>query len=231
MLQNVFELRDRRANEVMIPRTQIAAVEQDETVRQFLRQFTQSKHARFPVYAGDMDNIVGFVSVKDILLHIAQSEEVMDKPIKNVMRKPPLIVPESKLVSELFAEMRARQVQMAIIMDEYGGTAGLVTLEELAEEVVGRLSDELVAARPPIRRVDAQTVRVDAHLRVEEVNEALGLALPESDLYETLAGMVLTLMQRIPGEGEELTYKGIRFRVTRRKGQKLEEIEIHLPSS
>jgi len=231
MLQNVFELRDRRANEVMIPRTQIAAVEQDETVRQFLRQFTQSKHARFPVYAGDMDNIVGFVSVKDILLHIAQSEEVMDKPIKNVMRKPPLIVPESKLVSELFAEMRARQVQMAIIMDEYGGTAGLVTLEELAEEVVGRLSDELVAARPPIRRVDAQTVRVDAHLRVEEVNEALGLALPESDLYETLAGMVLTLMQRIPGEGEELTYKGIQFRVTRRKGQKLEEIEIHLPSS
>jgi len=229
MLQNVFELRDRRANEVMIPRTRIIAVEHDETVRQFLGQFAQSRHARFPVYAGDLDNIVGFVSVKDILLHIAQSEEVMDKPIKNVMRKPPLIVPESKLVSELFAEMRAKQVQMAIIMDEYGGTAGLVTLEELVEEVVGQLSDELVAARPPIRRVDAQTVRVDAHLRVEEVNEALGLVLPESDLYETLAGMVLTLMQRIPNEGEELAYLGVRFRVTRKKGQKLEEIEIHLP--
>jgi putative hemolysin len=229
MLQNVFELRDRRANEVMIPRNQIVALEQGQTVREFLEEFAESKHARFPVYKGDLDNIVGFLSVKDVLLAIARSPEVMNSPIKEIMRKPPLVVPESKRISELFAEMRDKQVQIAIILDEYGGTAGLVTLEELVEEIVGQLSDEQVAKRSPIRRVDAHTIRVDAQLRVDEVNEALETSLPESDLYETLAGMIMTRMQKIPEEGDTYEYRGIQFRVTRRAGARLEEIEITLP--
>lgn len=231
MLQNVFELRDRRANEVMIPRNQIVALEQGQTIREFLGEFAQSKHARFPVYKDDLDNIVGFLSVKDVLLSIAASPDVLDSPVKDVMRKPPLVVPESKRVSELFAEMREKHVQIAIILDEYGGTAGLVTLEELVEEVVGQLSDELVAKGSPIRRVDAHTVRVDAQLRVEEVNEALGTSLPESDLYETLAGMLMTRMQRIPDEGDSCEFRGLKFRVTRRTGARLEEIEITMPQA
>jgi putative hemolysin len=231
MLQNVFELRDRRANEVMIPRNQIVALEQGQTIREFLGEFAQSKHARFPVYKDDLDNIVGFLSVKDVLLSIAASADVLDSPVKDVMRKPPLVVPESKRVSELFAEMREKHVQIAIILDEYGGTAGLVTLEELVEEVVGQLSDELVAKGPPIRRMDAHTVRVDAQLRVEEVNEALGTSLPESDLYETLAGMLMTRMQRIPDEGDSCEFRGLKFRVTRRTGARLEEIEITMPQA
>jgi len=231
MLQNVFELRDRRANEVMIPRNQIVALEQGQTIREFLGEFAQSKHARFPVYKDDLDNIVGFLSVKDVLLSIAASADVLDSPVKDIMRKPPLVVPESKRISELLAEMREKHVQIAIILDEYGGTAGLVTLEELVEEVVGQLSDELVAKGPPIRRMDAHTVRVDAQLRVEEVNEALGTSLPESDLYETLAGMLMTRMQRIPDEGDSCEFRGLKFRVTRRTGARLEEIEITIPQA
>lgn len=231
MLQNVFELRDRRVHEVMIPRNQIVALEQGQTVREFLAQFAESKHARFPVYKGDLDNIVGFLSVKDVLLWLARSPEVMDKPVGSIMRTPPLVVPETKLVSELFAEMRNKQVQMAIILDEYGGTAGLVTLEELVEEIVGQLSDEVATVRPTIRRVDARTVRVDAQLRVDEVNEILGLSLPESDLYETLAGLLMTRMQKVPDEGETYECKGVRLRVSRRRGARLEEIEITLPGA
>jgi len=231
MLQNVFELRDRRVHEVMIPRNQIVALEQEQTLREFLDQFAASRHARFPVYKGDLDNIVGFISVKDVLLWMARSPQVLDRPVKEIMRTPPLVVPETKLVSELFAEMRNKQVQMAIILDEYGGTAGLVTLEELVEEIVGQLSDEVAMVRPAIRRLDAHTVRVDAQLRVDEVNEALGLSLPESDLYETLAGMLMALMQKVPDEGETYEYKGIRLRVTRRRGARLEEIEIGLPNA
>lgn len=231
MLQNVFELRDRRVHEVMIPRNQIVALEQEQSVREFLDQFAESKHARFPVYKGDLDNIVGFLSVKDILLWMARSPDFLDKPVKEIMRTPPLVVPETKLVSELFAEMRSRQVQMAIVLDEYGGTAGLVTLEELVEEIVGQLSDEVATVRPAVRRVDARTVRVDAQLRVDEVNEILGLSLPESDLYETLAGLLMTRMQKIPEEGEVYDCKGVRLRVIRRRGARLEEIEITLPNA
>lgn len=231
MLQNVFELRDRRVREVMIPRNRVVALEQEQTVREFLSQFAESKHARFPVYKGDLDNIVGFLSVKDVLLSLARSPDALNKPVKDIMRTPPLVVPETKLVSELFAEMRNKQVQMAIILDEYSGTAGLVTLEELVEEIVGQLSDEVATVRPAIRRVDARTVLVDAQLRVDEVNEILGLSLPESDLYETLAGLLMTRMQKIPEEGETYDCKGVRLRVTRRRGARLEELEIKLPDA
>lgn len=230
MLHKVFELRDRRVHEVMIPRTQIVGVESTQTVGDFLQQFAQSRHARFPVYKDNLDDIVGFVAIKDVLLQFAESSEVSTMPIQSVMRRPPLFVPESKRISELFAEMRAKQVQLAIVIDEYGGTAGLVTLEELVEEIVGQVHDELVAAQPSIRRVDANTFRVDAQLRVEEVNDALGTRLPESELYETVAGMILTLMQRIPEEGEVLKHKGIEFRVARKSGLRLEELEITLPA-
>ncbi len=231
MLHKIFELRDRRVHEVMTPRTQMVAIEQSQTVREFLQQFARSKHARFPVYKDNLDNIVGFIAIKDVLLRFAESSDVAAMPIKSVMRRSPLFVPESKRISELFTEMREKQVQLAIVIDEYGGTAGLVTLEELVEEIVGQVHDELVAAQPPIRRVSGNTFRVDAQLRVEEVNEALGIGLPESDLYETVAGMLLTLMQRIPEEGEVLKHKGIEFRVIRKSGLRLEELEITLSAS
>jgi len=230
MLHKVFELRDRRVNEVMIPRTQIVAVDQNQTLSGFLQQFAQSKHARFPVYKDNLDNIVGFIAIKDVLLKFAESSSVASMPIRSVMRRPPLFVPESKRISELFTEMRSSQVQLAIVIDEYGGTAGLVTLEELVEEIVGRVHDELVAAQPLIRRVDARTYRIDAQLRVEEVNQALRIRLPTSNLYETVAGMLLTLMQRIPEEGEVMKHKGIEIRVVRRTGLRLEELEITLPA-
>jgi putative hemolysin len=122
--------------------------------------------------------------------------------------------------------MRTHNIQMAVVIDEYGGTAGIVTLEELVEEIVGTLSDELVRKEPRFEQLDDLTVRVDAQLRVDEVNEDLGLSLPESDYYETVAGFILYRLGHVPQEGEELRYRGWGITVSRMKGPKIEEVLI-----
>ncbi len=214
----------------MIPRQEGVGLPAAATIADLLRTFRQAPHSRFPVYEGDLDNIVGVVSVKDVLYLLAEDQAAWERPLRELAR-PALFVPATKPIGDLFAEMRERKVQMAIVLDEYGGTAGLVTLEELVEEIVGQLSDEVATVRPAIRRVDARTVLVDAQLRVDEVNDVLGLSLPESELYETLAGLLMTRMQKIPEEGETYECKGAQIRVTRRRGARLEELEIRLPDA
>jgi CBS domain containing-hemolysin-like protein len=126
----------------------------------------------------------------------------------------------------LFTTMRATQNQMAVIIDEYGGTAGIVTLEELVEEIVGRLSDELVTAEEPVIWLDDRTVVIDAQLRVDEINDQAGLDLPGGEEYETVAGLILYYLQRIPQEGDVLRYGGLELRVTHMKGPKIEKVQI-----
>lgn len=225
MLQNVLEFGQRKVNEVMTPRPEIVAVQQDTPLESLLRTFADSKHARFPVYGGDLDEVVGFVSVKDVLMALSQDSSAIHRPVKGIMRQA-MLVPESKRVGTLFSEMRAQKVQLAVVIDEYGGTAGLVTLEELMEEIVGRVSDELVQQEPPIRRVAEGRVRVDASLRVDEINEELGLYLPESDLYETVAGLILLQLGHVPREGETCKAGTAELTVERMKGPKIEEVMI-----
>jgi len=135
-------------------------------------------------------------------------------------------VPETVAVADLFADMRASHNQMAIVIDEYGGTAGVVTLEEVVEEIVGRLSDELVASEEAVVEVDEGVLEVDAQLRIDEVNEQLDLNLPEGEHYETVAGLVLSQLQRIPVVGDVLHHGDMELRVTRMKGPKIERVQI-----
>jgi CBS domain containing-hemolysin-like protein len=225
MLDNVFQFRDRQVDEVMIPRTDIVAVDETATVTDFLKLFQQESHSRFPVYSGNIDNIVGFVWIKDVLRALAQDDAARQQSIKTVTRNA-LFVPDSKFVGALFAEMQRQKIQLAIVIDEYGGTAGMVTIEELIEEVVGRVADELTTAPPLLVRLDEGRAEAEGSLRVEEANEQLNLKLPESDEYETLAGLILTRLGRIPREGESITVDHVKLTVRAMNGPRIEKILV-----
>ena len=227
LLTRVFDFGERTAGEVMIPRTEIVAVEADTTLEEFLEEFKRSRHARYPIYEGSLDNIIGFVAIKDVLLNINQDPASFRKKIRELAR-PAYFVPESKPIGELLKEMRANRTHMAVVIDEYGGTAGLVTLEELLEEIVGRVTDESALEKPLVERIDENVYLLDASLRVDEVNELLGLNLPESEDYETLAGLIFTCLQRIPREGDELWCGGVKFTVTQMKGPRIVKVRLEM---
>jgi CBS domain containing-hemolysin-like protein len=225
MIHNVFEFGDRQVYEVMIPRPSIVAIPDTALVENFLAVFAESSHERYPVYAGSLDNITGYISIKDILFEFAQGRTARAKPIKDFMRTA-LFVPEAKRVSELLAEMQKSNHQLAIVLDEYGGTAGMATTENLLEEIVGGIGDERVHEPPPIKRIDENSAQVQAQSRVEEVNESLGTRLPESDEYETLAGLILTRLGHIPQVGESLQIDRIKLTVTEMNGPRIEQVVL-----
>lgn len=221
--ERAFEFADTQVSEVMIPRTALRAVEDNATIQDFLDLFSEVSHSRFPVYNDTLDNIIGFVWVKDVLRALAKTRTARDESIKSLLRTP-LFVPESKAIGELFGEMQKQKAQMAIVLDEYGGTAGMVTIEELIEEIVGSVSDELASNVPQYHRVEEGKIEADAMMSVDEANAQLGIELPESDDYETLAGLVLTRMGRVPKEGDAVRIGNFKLVVTKMQGPKLEKI-------
>ncbi len=225
LLHKAFEFGDRQVHEVMIPRTDIVGLEATATLADLLREFQNHPHARFPVYEENLDNIVGVVSIKEVLRCLAEDLQCVNRPLYDLIR-PAYFVPESKPIGDLLTELRRQQRQMAVVIDEFGGTAGIVTAEELVEEIVGRLSDELAAEPPPIETIDERTVQVDASQRVDEINEELHLNLPEADDYETVAGFILHNLRRIPKEGEHIKYSNLLLTVTAMKGPKIEKVLI-----
>ncbi len=229
ILSRVFDFSERLVREVMIPRTEIVGIDENATVAELLQVFKEHRHARFPVYRKDLDHIIGIVAIKDVLAILADDPQAYTKRLKELdIIKPAFAVPETRRIGDLFQEMRDRHIQMAVVIDEYGGTAGLVTLEEMAEEILGRVTDEWVREEPDIREIGPNAYDVNAQLRVDEVNEELGINIPESDLYETVAGFILYQLGRIPEVGEELVWNGILFRVLARKGPKIERVGITL---
>ncbi len=224
LLERVFHFGDRRVNEIMVPRTEVVWLAKGTTVGDFYRTFAESPHTRFPVYESTQDNVIGIVNIKDVLRGISQSELAHEAPIDLAMR-PALFVPETKFVGTLFFEMQTAGHQMAIVVDEYGGTAGVVTLEMLLEELVGYVSDELRRHEEEFVAVDERTIQIDAGMTIHDANEELELDLPEGD-YETVAGFVLSHLGHIPSEGEQFTFNGLRISVTKVLGRKVEEVTV-----
>ena len=226
MLHNVFEFADRQVSEAMIPRPDIVGIEATATVADFLNVFAASHHSRYPIYEDSLDNITGFVSIKDVLNFMAsEGPGGRQQPLIGLQR-PALVVPEFKQVGELFEEMKAQGTPFAVIVDEYGGTAGVVTQGAILEVIVGRLGDESQSEEPLVSQLDEQTAEVDAHLRIEEVNEELHIELPDDDAYETLAGLILYRARKIPKVGEKLSLDNIQLTVKEMKGPKIEKVEI-----
>jgi len=224
LMGRVFRFYDRRVNEILIPRTEVVWLEAGTTASAFYQIFNEHPHSRFPVYRDTLDSVVGVVNIKDVLRAVAQGRASDETPIDGFMR-PAYFVPETKLVGQLFVELQERRQHVAIIVDEYGGTAGIVTLELLLEEMVGRVSDELGGLEAEFQTIDERTVRVDGGMAVHEAREELGLPIPEGD-YETVAGYVLDALGHIPKEGEKIARDGFHITVTDVKGRKIEQVVI-----
>jgi putative hemolysin len=180
--------------------------------------------SRFPVYDENMDNVVGILSIKDILMAFAKEGITGDSPIEELIR-PAYFAPETKKISDLFHEMRDKNYRMSIIIDEYGGTAGIVSLSRLMEEIVGPVGDEYSAAEREFEPINENTFQIDGGMRIDEINEELHLNLPPGD-YETIAGFVLNLLGRFPKRGQQLRYANLKMVVTKMKGMKVEEVLI-----
>lgn len=224
LLDRVFHFHDRRVNEIMVPRTEVVWLERDQRVGEFYQTFDRTPHSRFPVYDETIDNVAGIVSIKDVLRALAEHQVREDSPIETLIR-PALFIPESKLVSTLFWQMQDQRQQMAIVVDEYGGVAGIITLELMLEEMVGRVVDELGQPSEEFSAIDERTTRVDGGMSIFDLRSELAVDLPEGD-YETVAGFVLARLGHIPREGETLAIDGYRIKVSEVKGVKIESVEI-----
>ena len=224
MVHKVFEFGDRPVREAMTPRTEIAWVKAGTNLANFLSIYRDNPHSRFPVYKESTDNVVGILSVKDVLMAQANNTLSREGTIDSLVR-PAYFVPETKRLGELLAEMRDNNYHMALIVDEFGGIAGIITLGQLVEEIVGSIGDELAGKGEEFVAIDANTFEVEGGLRVEEANEELGLGLPTGD-YETMAGFALFHLGHIPKQGEQFRYKNLKLVITEMKGMKIEKILI-----
>jgi putative hemolysin len=224
MLHNVFEFGDLSIEEVTIPRTDVVWVAKGTSVADFLKVYSHDPHTRFPVYEETTDNVVGGLSIKDLLMAQAKGEIGDDSPIDGLVR-PVIFAPETKRIGPLFAEMQARGYQMAVVVDEYGGISGIVTQKQILAQVVGRFSDELSRLSQEFQAIDEHTYDVDGCMRIDEVNETAGLDLPPGD-YETVAGLVLHRLGHIPSEGEQLRQGNLKLVVRQMKGLKIDRVRI-----
>jgi putative hemolysin len=224
LLGNVFQFRDRQVQEIMVPRTEAIWLEADATVDDFYRVFEETGHSRYPVYRESVDNVLGVVSIKDVLRGVARGELKRDSPIVSCMR-PTYFVPETKPVGALFREMQAQNQHMAIAVDEYGGTAGIVTIELLLEEMVGPVAEEEARVPKEFQPIDENTASVDGGMSIWDANEEIGLDVPEGR-YETVAGYVLDRLGHIPTEGEAVEADGFRMVVAEVRGTKIERVLV-----
>jgi len=226
MLHKVFDFGDRSVREVMTPRPEIVWIDIEEGVSlaDFLAIYAESPHTRFPVFRDNVDTVVGVFSIKDVLMAQAKGSLDEESSIEKLVR-PVHFVPETKGIAQLFAEMQSGGYNMVVVVDEYGGTSGIVTMETLLEEIVGRLGDELTGAVKEFEYIDEQTIQVDGGMRVEEANEELGLGIPHGD-YETVAGFILSLLGHIPREGEQVRYDGMKLVVAEMHGLRIEKILV-----
>ncbi len=228
MINNIFEFDDIDAGDVMTHRTDVVAADvNDITVDDFIQLAIENGRSRIPLYEEDIDNIVGIVYVKDLLKYIGKQMPAK-KLLRDIMREP-YFIPESKSCGELFKEMRARRLQMAVVVDEYGGTAGIVTIEDIVEAVMGNIQDEYDHEDEEISKIDDNTFTVDGTIDFEEIEELIGKELPEGD-YETLAGYVIDELQCIPKDGEmnEVVFENVKFTVLSVEDRRIEKIKVEI---
>lgn len=222
MIDRVLRFSRASVKEVMIPLIDVCMVEEQASVKEAVRLICQEGYSRLPVYRERVDRVVGLVRGMDLLL-----VENMDDPISAHLREVSFI-PEFMPVEELMVKLQREGQHLAVIVDEYGGAVGIVTMEDLLEEIVGEIQDEYDEEEPLLRWISPHQVLVSGRAELDELNEKLGLALPKED-YETLAGMLLKAFRRIPGQGDSLVLGEIRFTVKKTTDRSVEEVLISLP--
>jgi putative hemolysin len=222
LIESIFEFTDMTAKDVMVPRTDMVGVELHSSREKLIRTVIEQGYTRMPVYEDDLDHIAGEVYAKDLLALMEHGDLIV---VRDLIR-PAYFVPETKLISELMREFQYNKLHLAIIVDEFGGTAGLVTLEDILEEIVGEIHDEYDEPGRMIEEQSDGSYLVSAMLPVDDVNERCGTILPEDEAYETLAGYVTTLFGRIPEIGDEKTGDGVRVTITKRSRKRIDQVRI-----
>ena len=222
LIHSVFTFMDTIVREVMIPRVEMAACPVTANLGAVLDIIMKKGHSRVPVYDQRMDDIIGIVYAKDLLKVFSSGRK--DVKIREIMR-PAFFVPETKKIIDLLKEFQMQKVHMAIVVDEYGGTAGLVTIEDLLEELVGEIQDEYDNERERLVTLNDHTISVDAHINIEEVEEFFDCEIPKED-YETIGGLLFHLFERIPKEKDEIVFQGLRFIVKKADDRRVWRVEI-----
>jgi len=227
MIESVIEFGDQRADEIMTPRTDIVALPVYAKPAEVRTTVIRAGHTRIPIYDGDIDNIIGILHAKDLL----GVEEPDTIDLRRIMRKP-FFVPETKRLDELLQEFKTRKIQMAVVLDEYGGTAGLVTLEDVIEEIVGDISDEYDRPESALmKRIDERVIEVDGRMYIDDLNDAMDLELPEDEDYDTVAGFVFSELGLIPPVGEKLEAYGATFTVVAADARKISRVRVEKVAS
>ncbi len=222
MLDNVIDLGATLAREVMVPRVSVLAADEEMSLTEFATMASRSGFSRIPIYRETLDHVTGIVYVKDVLARLAAGERELRLP---EIARPPLYFPETKRIHDLLRELRERRVHIAIVVDEFGGTAGLITIEDILEELVGEIADEHDQPSQDLVQVSEREVLAEGRARIEEINELLGCALPE-DQYETVGGLASGLAGRIPAAGEEFDIGGVRLHIEASDGQHVERVRV-----
>ena len=217
MIESLLEFGEREVKEIMVPRTDIVACQISVSWDMLVNLMKDSHHTRIPIYEGSLDNIIGVILTKDFMLS-------PHRDIKKFIR-PVAVIPESKKIDDLLIELRAKNLTLAVVIDEYGGTAGLVTREDILEEIVGEIYDEYDKVEQPVEYPDEQTAVVSGKLSIKDINEELRLHLP-LDKGETLSGLLLSLFGHIPLVGEKLRYQGLQFKIENVKKRRIDKVAI-----
>jgi len=226
LLMSALEFTDTTVKEVMIPRTDIFGLDVATPFAEVLGSVVEKGHSRVPVFRDDLDKIVGVLYAKDLLHHLEAPCGEGHPSLETIMRRTAFFVPETQRISDLLRDMRRRGLHMAIVVDEFGGTSGLITLEDVIEELVGEIRDEFDDDEPMIRRVDESTWIVDARVSIYDLRDATGVTLSDSGEYESVGGFVVAQHGSIPPKGAVIEAEGIRFTVLASDARRVQRLEM-----
>jgi len=221
MIRGVFELSDTTVKEVMVPRTDTVFLSADDTKEELLERICESEHSRFPVYKDTVDNVIGILHVKDVLKAL-----VNDKTFDiNVLVRKPFFIPVSKHIDDLLRELRRKKIHIAIVVDEYGGVSGIVSMEDIIEEIIGDIQDEFDHETEDVVDLGSGIWLCDSRVNLEFLAEKINIVLPVGD-FDTLGGFVFDLFGKIPVKNEKIEYKGLDLIVQEMDGHKINSIKI-----
>jgi CBS domain containing-hemolysin-like protein len=225
LLKNVFEFGDVISSEAMIPRTSIVALSEDSPFKELLDAVVETGHSRYPIKGESLDDIRGIIYFKDLAIPLAKGEIESQTPIKQWIR-PVRFVPETTNLSELLPMMQQSQLKMVVLVDEFGGTSGLITLQNLVDEILGEEKESFKEEDQPLRIIDDQTFLISAQMDIEEINEQLNINLPITDDYQTLAGFISYQFQKIPITGETFNFDNWVFTIVAAEGPRILQIQL-----
>ena len=230
MIESMLEFHDAEVIEVMTPRIEMVCLDSSTPIEDAIPQVTACGHSRIPVFGKDIDDIVGVLYAKDLLRYASDAQQ-RKLPIEKAKRNIHF-VPEAKKIGELLTEFRAERFHIAVVLDEYGGTSGLITIEDILEEIVGEIEDEYdPATLAAIRQVSAEVFDLDGRANIYDVNKAVNLEIPVSDDYETVAGYIFSTLGRVPKEGDHFEEGQMRFEITSADERKIKRVRVRLLQS